>query len=71
MPLFMYDYKGAQYRYYPDIYIPSQKKIIEVKSPYTYQKQEEQNECKKKYVLGDGYQFEFWICDKKTILEKR
>ena len=54
----------------PDLYIPSQKKIIEVKSPYTYNKQLEQNHCKKDQVVQDGYTFEFWICSKKDIIEK-
>lgn len=71
MPVFMYEYKGEQCRYYPDIYIPSQKRIIKVKSTYTYEHQIEQNECKKKYAIQDGYAFEFWIYDDKKILEKK
>jgi hypothetical protein len=71
MPVFMYEYNGKQHRYYPDIYIPSQKRIVEVKSTYTYTRQMEQNECKKKHVIQDGYAFEFWICDTKQILEKK
>jgi len=70
MPRFMYIYNEKKHRYYPDIYLPNQKKIIEVKSPYTYQKQLEQNNCKKEQVIKDGYVFEFWICDKTKIIEK-
>jgi hypothetical protein len=58
------------HRYYPDLYIPSQKKIIEVKSPYTYNKQLEQNHCKKNQVVQDGYTFEFWICSKEELIER-
>jgi hypothetical protein len=71
MPKFMYEFEGKQHRYYPDLYLPHQKKIIEVKSPYTYNKQLDQNHCKKNQVIQDGYIFEFWICDKKKIIEKK
>ena len=66
----MYSFGDKIHRYYPDIYIPSQNKIIEVKSPYTYHKQLEQNICKKEQVIKDGYIFEFWICNKKEIEQK-
>ena len=49
----------------------SQKRIMEVKSEYTYNKQLEQNQCKKQQVEQDGYQFDFWICDKKAIVERK
>jgi len=70
MPKFIYQFGGKSHRYYPDLYIPSEKKIIEVKSPYTYNKQLEQNHCKKDQVVQDGYTFEFWICSKKDIIER-
>jgi hypothetical protein len=71
MPKFMYEFEGSTHRYYPDIYLPDQKRIIEVKSKYTYERQLEQNHCKKAQVEKDGYHFEFWICDKKTVVEKK
>jgi hypothetical protein len=71
MPKFMYEFEGKTHRYYPDLYLPSEKKIIEVKSPYTYNKQVEQNHCKRDQVIADGYTFEFWICEKTKIIEKR
>jgi hypothetical protein len=70
MPKFMYEYEDKLHRYYPDIYIPSQKRIIEVKSDYTYNKYLEKNQCKKAQVLKDGYKFEFWICNPTKIVEK-
>jgi len=70
MPRFMYEFEEKQHRYYPDIYLPAQKKIIEVKSPYTYNKQLQQNHSKRDQVVKDGYTFEFWICDKTKILQK-
>lgn len=36
MPKIKYILKNKKHRYYPDIYIPSQNKIIEIKSHYTY-----------------------------------
>lgn len=71
MPKIMYEFNNKNHRYYPDIYIPSEKRIIEVKSPYTYTQQLEQNNCKRDQVINDGYTFEFWICNKKSILEKK
>lgn len=67
MPKIIYKFNDKQHRYYPDIYIASQKRIIEVKSNYTYNKQLDQNICKKLQAISDGYQFEFWICNKKAI----
>jgi len=69
MPCIMYSLNNKMHRYYPDIYIPSQNKFIEVKSPYTYNRQLAQNECKAAQVIKDGYSFEFWICSKTDILE--
>jgi hypothetical protein len=43
MPKITYEYKKVTSRYYPDIYIPSENKVIEVKSTYTYQKELSRN----------------------------
>lgn len=70
MPKIMYEYGGKTHRYYPDIYIPSQNRFIEVKSHYTYNKFLEQNKAKERQMLANGHAFEFWICTKKDITEK-
>jgi hypothetical protein len=70
MPKIMYEYAGKTHRYYPDIYIPSQNRFIEVKSHYTYHRYLEQNKAKERQMLANGYGFEFWICTKKEITEK-
>ena len=70
MPECMYSWKGKNHRYYPDLYLPRENKFIEVKSKYTYLNQREQNQTKRACVLGMGYEFEFWICDKKEVLYK-
>jgi len=56
--------------YFPDIYIPKDNLIIEVKSEWTYKKALEKNEQKKSACLSLGYNFEFWICSSKTLLKK-
>jgi hypothetical protein len=54
--------------YLPDIYIKSENKIIEVKSDYTYNLELEKNILKKESCLSIGFNFEFWIIDKKGKL---
>jgi hypothetical protein len=53
--------------YYPDIYIPSQRRIIEVKSIWVYNK----DACKnlhKALAVSKTYNFELWIYDTKKQL---
>jgi len=69
MPRMIYFHGGKRHRYYPDLYIPSQKRFIEVKSTWTYSRYLPQNEAKAQGCLQDGYAFEFWICSAKGILE--
>lgn len=49
--------------YFPDIFIQSERKIIEVKSHYTYRIKLKENLLKKEAVLNRGLLFEFWIFD--------
>lgn len=49
--------------YHPDIFIVSQKKIIEVKSEYWYNRQLELNLLKRDAILSMGLLFEFWVFD--------
>lgn len=69
---------GVSRRYYPDIFIPHENRIIEVKSWWWYdahgnEKYEDRlydNLAKKDASIRSGYKFEFWIYDekgKKTI----
>jgi len=58
IPTFTYITKdGKTHRYYPDIYIISENKIIEVKSEWTYEKDLEINK------LDAGYKFKFKILE--------
>jgi hypothetical protein len=59
--IFYHDLAGTRRRYYPDIYIISLNKIIEVKSTYTYTSSYEVNQLKKDATLSKGLCFEFWV----------
>ncbi|MCK9574579.1 MAG: hypothetical protein WC979_01600 [Candidatus Pacearchaeota archaeon] len=52
---------GKDHRYIPDIYIISERKIIEVKSSFTYKIQSKTNNLKELACLKAGYRFEFMI----------
>jgi hypothetical protein len=52
---------GKERRYFPDIYIEHENKIIEVKSDYTYTRDLATNLLKKKFTEDRGYTFEFWV----------
>ncbi len=53
---------GDKTRYYfPDIYIPSENRIIEVKSTWTYKCKEDNIQEKKKATEEAGYIYETWI----------
>lgn len=66
IPVFEYFIDDKKHVYYPDIYIPENNKIIEVKSIYTYNKDVE----KVKYTamsVSEHYIFELRIYDNKTL----
>jgi hypothetical protein len=67
LPKIWYTHKNIKRRYYPDLMIISNNTIIEVKSEYTYKVYEESNLKKKDACIQSGYNFEFWIFDKKTL----
>lgn len=57
--------------YFPDIYIKSENKIIEVKSNWTYKCKEDNIQEKSNATKLAGYEYEIWIYDNKgnkTIL---
>jgi hypothetical protein len=61
VPNINYIFNNKNRIYYPDIYIKSQNKLIEVKSTWTYISEIQQNNAKALACLNKGYQFEFWI----------
>lgn len=56
-----YEYNGKAHRYYPDIFLIPENKIIEVKSIYTYNKMIEINLAKREACISAGFNFEFRI----------
>lgn len=72
MPKIFYKLKNKAYRYYPDIWIKPENKIIEVKSYYTYNKELIKNINKALATRKLGYDFEFWIYtpESKNIYNK-
>lgn len=58
---FYYIFNNKKCRYYPDIYIKSKNKIIEVKSRYTYVKNLEKNKAKKECIIKKNINFDFMI----------
>lgn len=67
MPIISYYYilDKKYHRYFPDIWVKSENKIIEVKSMYTYKKELIKNIMKALATRKLGYQFEFWIYTKE------
>jgi hypothetical protein len=51
--------------YFPDIYIKSINKIVEVKSTWTYKTNEKKCILKGKACIDKAYKFELWIYDKR------
>ncbi len=64
MPEIWYDFDGKRRRYYPDIFIPSQNRIIEVKSEYIFELHREMNIAKAEACLEAGYNYEFRFYDR-------
>jgi hypothetical protein len=58
-------------RYYPDIYLPKNNIILEVKSQYTYDMQKETNIAKFKEVMKAGYTMELHIYNDDGKLIKK
>ena len=63
-----YELNNKKHYYFPDIYIPKENLIIEVKSTWTYKLHLEKNLKKREYCEKQKYNFEFWIFDKKGKL---
>lgn len=63
VPEIWYFKNESNHRYFPDIYIPNENRIIEVKSDWTYEKEKDKNLLKAQACRDTGYIFEFWIFD--------
>lgn len=67
-PEFWYMQDGKKHRYFPDIGILSEKKIIEVKSDYTATLDPEKISLKMKSVTDLGFNMELWVFTEKKEL---
>jgi hypothetical protein len=61
------DINGKKRRYYCDIYIQNENRIIEVKCKFTYELHLENNKLKSEACKEAGYKFEFWIFRNKAL----
>jgi len=64
IPHFNYIFENKNKVYFPDIYIPKENRIIEVKSTYTYEMDLVKNLSKAQSVKDNGYAFDFMIYSK-------
>jgi hypothetical protein len=69
VPRIFYSFQNQMKRYFMDIYIPKNNLVIEVKSDYTMDKELEKNLAKRKACIEEGYDFQFWIYNKKLNLQ--
>lgn len=65
VPRIQYTLNGITHYYFPDIYIPKENKIIEVKSTYTYMATLTKNKAKEEACIKQGYLFEFKIYNRR------
>lgn len=61
------DVTGKKHRHYVDIYIPSQKRCIEVKSTWTVEKKKDSVFLKQNAGKQLGYAYEIWVYDHKGV----
>lgn len=65
VPRVEYMMEEKKHFYFPDIYIPHENKIIEVKSTWTFNKKNDITMAKAKSCKDKGYCFELWVYDGK------
>jgi hypothetical protein len=65
VPRITYDIENNKHYYFPDIYIPEEKYIIEVKSTWTYKCKTDNIKQKAEAVKKLGYKYEIWVYDNK------
>ena len=65
----MYEIDTKKKYYYPDIGIPHENKLIEVKSKFTYTIEPEKIKCKGEACKSLGFDYEIWVYDRKGVKE--
>ncbi len=68
IPRIQYDCNGKQRYYFPDIFLPHENKLIEVKSTWTYKTDwDKKLKYQKDAVEKQGYAYEIWIYNAKGV----
>jgi hypothetical protein len=67
IPAIQYKVDGKKKKYFPDIFIPHENKIVEVKSTWTYDCKTDNIQLKKDATEDEGFIYEIWCYDKKGI----
>jgi hypothetical protein len=65
VPRVDYEVGGKKRYYFPDIFLPHENKIIEVKSTWTYKCKADNVKQKADACRAKGYAFEFWVYNAK------
>ncbi len=67
VPRIKYTLENKTKYYFPDIYIPKENKIIEVKSIFTRNYKSDLIKVKEDATVNEGYLYEIWVYDKNGI----
>jgi hypothetical protein len=65
VPRVQYEVSGKKHYHFPDIFIPHENKLVEVKSTWTYKCKISNIQQKKKACQEQGYTYEIWCYDRK------
>ena len=65
VPRVQYEVNGKKRYHFPDIFIPHENKLVEVKSTWTYKAKHDNVLLKKKACEEQGYLYEIWCYDGK------
>jgi len=65
VPRVEYILENKKHYYFPDIFIPHENKIIEVKSTWTIKLHEKKIKFKCNSCIANGYKYEIWEYNKK------
>lgn len=65
------DELNHRHRHFVDIYVKSQKRCIEVKSEWTFNKNKEKVLLKQKSAKDLGYKYDIWIFNNKGVITKQ
>jgi hypothetical protein len=65
VPRIQYEVNGKKLYHFPDIFIPHENKLVEVKSTWTYSCKTDNIQLKKKACEEQGYDYEIWCFDGK------